>query len=191
MYSSNLHQILIKQGRWKKRLFLFHQDDKMMSTWWTKTMLIIRGLLMFSSIHQIHHYFRFGAILIKPFVAMFSAKKIFADERKIIIKIITIMNSEQAKQMLIEIICWVSEFSVKQSGHNLWYKSPFRNEKNPSFSEPPVSTNGVQERREGNIIDLVMKQPMQTALRALRTSNKPFPFRNFTLFFSSAGFRME
>lgn len=70
------------------------------------------------------------------------------------------MNSEQAKQIRIEeYLQRIGIAPVKQKGHNLWYKSPFRNESNPSFK---VNCNINQWRdfgsgEKGNIIDLAMK----------------------------------
>ena len=84
------------------------------------------------------------------------------------------MNSEQAKQIRIEdYLALIGITPVKQSGHNLWYKSPFRNESNPSFK---VNRSINQWRdfgsgEKGNIIDLAMKLyqtgSVSEALRAI------------------------
>lgn len=84
------------------------------------------------------------------------------------------MNSEQAKQIRIEdYLARIGITPVKQSGHNLWYLSPFRNESNPSFK---VNRSINQWRdfgsgEKGNIINLAMKQhqahSVSEALRAI------------------------
>ncbi len=44
------------------------------------------------------------------------------------------MNSEQAKQIRIEdYLSRIGIKPIKERGQNLWYKSPFRNENEPSF----------------------------------------------------------
>lgn len=101
------------------------------------------------------------------------------------------MNSEQAKQIRIE--DYLSRIGIKPSkerGHNLWYKSPFRNESEPSFK---VNRNINQWRdfgsgEKGNIIDLAMKlhqtNSISDALRAIeqavpnpQTHQSSFSFR--------------
>ena len=84
------------------------------------------------------------------------------------------MNSEQAKQILIEnYLLSIGITPVKQSGHNLWYKSPFRNENNPSFkvNRSINQWHDFGSGEKGNIIDLVMKlthtDSVAEALRAI------------------------
>lgn len=84
------------------------------------------------------------------------------------------MNSEQAKQIRIEdYLQHIGITPVRQSGYNLWYLSPFRNENNPSFK---VNRSINQWRdfgseEKGNIIDLAMKLhqtgSVSEALRAI------------------------
>lgn len=70
------------------------------------------------------------------------------------------MNSEQAKQIRIEEYLYrIGIKPNKERGHNLWYKSPFRKETEPSFK---VNRNINQwhdlgSGDKGNIIDLAMK----------------------------------
>lgn len=70
------------------------------------------------------------------------------------------MNAEQAKKIRIEdYLSRIGIVPVREQGHNLWYKSPFRNESNPSFK---VNRHINQWRDfgsgdKGNIIDLAMK----------------------------------
>ena len=70
------------------------------------------------------------------------------------------MNSEQAKQIRIEEYLYrIGIKPNKERGNNLWYKSPFRNETEPSFK---VNRNINQwhdlgSGDKGNIIDLAMK----------------------------------
>lgn len=101
------------------------------------------------------------------------------------------MNSEQAKQICIE--DYLSRIGIKpnkERGHNLWYKSPLRNESEPSFK---VNRNINQWRdfgsgEKGNIIDLAMKlhqtNSVSDALRAIeqavpnpQTHQSSFSFR--------------
>ncbi len=101
------------------------------------------------------------------------------------------MNSEQAKQIRIE--DYLSRIGIKPSkerGYNLWYKSPFRNETEPSFK---VNRNINQwhdfgSGEKGNIIDLAMKlyqtNSVSEALRAIeqavpnpQTHQSSFSFR--------------
>ncbi len=99
------------------------------------------------------------------------------------------MNTEQAKQIRIEdYLQRIGIIPTKQSGNNLWYKSPFRNEKEPSFK---VNQNINQWRDfgsgdKGNIIDLAMKlhqtESVSEALRAIEQTisnpkNPSFSFR--------------
>lgn len=101
------------------------------------------------------------------------------------------MNSEQAKQIKIEeYLGRIGIHPTKQNGSNLWYKSPFRNEKEPSFK---VNRNINQwhdfgSGDKGSIIDLAMKlhrtDSVSEALRAIeqavphsQTHNSSFSFR--------------
>ncbi len=99
------------------------------------------------------------------------------------------MNTEQAKQIRIEdYLQHIGIIPTKQSGNNLWYKSPFRNEKEPSFK---VNQNINQwhdfgSGDKGNIIDLAMKlhqtESVSEALRAIEQAipnpkNPSFSFR--------------
>lgn len=70
------------------------------------------------------------------------------------------MNSEQAKQIRIEE--YLSRIGIKpnkERGHNLWYKSPFRNESEPSFkvNRSINQWHDLGSGDKGNIIDLAMK----------------------------------
>ena len=99
------------------------------------------------------------------------------------------MNSEQAKQIRIEeYLQRIGIIPTKQSGNNLWYKSPFRNETEPSFK---VNQNinlwhDFGGGDKGNIIDLAMKlhqtESVSEALRAIEQAipnpqNRSFSFR--------------
>lgn len=89
------------------------------------------------------------------------------------------MNSEQAKQIRIE--DYLTRIGIKPSkerGCNLWYKSPFRNENEPSFK---VNRNINQwhdfgSGDKGNIIDLAMKlHQTESVSEALRAIEQAFP----------------
>ncbi len=89
------------------------------------------------------------------------------------------MNTEQAKQIRIEdYLQHIGIIPTKQSGNNLWYKSPFRNEKEPSFK---VNQNINQwhdfgSGDKGNIIDLAMKlHQTESVSEALRAIEQAFP----------------
>lgn len=101
------------------------------------------------------------------------------------------MNSEQAKQIKIEdYLQRIGIIPTKQSGNNLWYKSPFRKENEPSFK---VNQNinlwrDFGSGDKGNIIDLAMKlhqtDSVSEALRAIehaipdpKTEQSSFSFR--------------
>ena len=99
------------------------------------------------------------------------------------------MNSEQAKQIKIEeYLHRIGINPTKQSGNNLWYKSPLRNETEPSFK---VNRNINQwhdfgSGDKGNIIDLAMKlhntnsvsEALQFIERAVPITSTPsFSFR--------------
>lgn len=99
------------------------------------------------------------------------------------------MNSEQAKQIRIEdYLQRIGITPTKQSGNNLWYKSPFRKETEPSFK---VNQNinlwlDFGSGDKGNIIDLAMKlhqtDSVSEALRAIEHAipnpqNRSFSFR--------------
>ena len=99
------------------------------------------------------------------------------------------MNSEQAKQIRIEEYLYrIGIKPNKERGHNLWYKSPFRNETEPSFK---VNRNINQwhdlgSGDKGNIIDLAMILHQTTsvseALQAIEQvvpnpQNRSFSFR--------------
>ena len=99
------------------------------------------------------------------------------------------MNSEQAKQIRIEEYLYrIGIKPNKERGHNLWYKSPFRNETEPSFK---VNRNINQwhdlgSGDKGNIIDLAMKlhqtNSVSEALQAIEQvvpnpQNRSFSFR--------------
>lgn len=90
------------------------------------------------------------------------------------------MNSEQAKQILIEnYLLSIGITPVKQSGHNLWYKSPFRNENNPSFKVNRSINQWYDfgSGEKGNIIDLVMKLAhTDSVAEALRTIEQAVSF---------------
>ena len=103
------------------------------------------------------------------------------------------MNSEQAKQIRIE--DYLSRIGIKPSkerGHNLWYKSPFRNESEPSFK---VNRNINQWRdfgsgEKGNIIDLAMKLHQTNSVSdALRAIEQAVP--NPQIHQSSFSFRQQ
>lgn len=101
------------------------------------------------------------------------------------------MNSEQAKQIKIEeYLGRIGIHPTKQNGNNLWYKSPFRDEKEPSFKV----NLGINQWHDfgsgdkGNIIDLAMKlhqtHSVSEALRAIeqavpnsKTQQSSFSFR--------------
>lgn len=89
------------------------------------------------------------------------------------------MNTEQAKQIRIEdYLQHIGIIPTKQSGNNLWYKSPFRNEKEPSFK---VNQNINQwhdfgSGDKGNIIDLAMKLHQTVSVsKALRAIEQAIP----------------
>ena len=89
------------------------------------------------------------------------------------------MNSEQAKQIKIEeYLGRIGIIPTKQNGSNLWYKSPFRNENEPSFK---VNRNINQwhdfgSGDKGNIIDLAMKlHQTDSVSEALRTIEQAVP----------------
>lgn len=70
------------------------------------------------------------------------------------------MNSEQAKQIRIEDYLFrIGIMPIKERGHNLWYKSPFRNESEPSFkvNRSINQWHDFGSGKKGNIIDLAMK----------------------------------
>ena len=103
------------------------------------------------------------------------------------------MNSEQAKQIRIE--DYLSGIGIKPSkerGYNLWYKSPFRNESEPSFK---VNRNINQWRdfgsgEKGNIIDLAMKLHQTNSVSdALRAIEQAVP--NPQIHQSSFSFRQQ
>ena len=101
------------------------------------------------------------------------------------------MNSEQAKQIKIEeYLGRIGIHPTKQNGNNIWYKSPFRDEKEPSFKV----NLGINQWHDfgsgdkGNIIDLAMKlhqtDSVSEALRAIeqavsnsKTQQSSFSFR--------------
>lgn len=101
------------------------------------------------------------------------------------------MNSEQAKQIKIEeYLGRIAIHPTKQNGNNLWYKSPFRDEKEPSFKV----NLGINQWHDfgsgdkGSIIDLAMKlhqtNSVSDALRAIeqaftnpQTHQSSFSFR--------------
>ena len=101
------------------------------------------------------------------------------------------MNSEQAKQIKIEeYLGRIGIYPTKQNGNNLWYKSPFRDEKEPSFKV----NLGINQWHDfgsgdkGSIIDLAMKlhqtDSVSEVLRAIeqavpnpQTHQSSFPFR--------------
>lgn len=101
------------------------------------------------------------------------------------------MNSEQAKQIKIEeYLGRIGIYPTKQNGNNLWYKSPFRDEKEPSFKV----NLGINQWHDfgsgdkGNIIDLAMKlhqtNSVSEALRVIeqavlnpQTHQSSFSFR--------------
>ena len=99
------------------------------------------------------------------------------------------MNTEQANQIRIEEYLYrIGIKPNKERGHNLWYKSPFRNETEPSFK---VNRNINQwhdlgSGDKGNIIDLAMILHQTTsvseALQAIEQvvpnpQNRSFSFR--------------
>lgn len=70
------------------------------------------------------------------------------------------MNTEQAKQIKIEeYLQRIGITPTKQSGNNLWYKSPFRSENKPSFkvNRSINQWHDFGSGDKGNIIDLAMK----------------------------------
>lgn len=70
------------------------------------------------------------------------------------------MNTEQAKQIRIEeYLSRIGIMPTKERGHNLWYKSPFRNESEPSFkiNRSINQWHDFGSGEKGNIIDLAMK----------------------------------
>lgn len=89
------------------------------------------------------------------------------------------MNSKQAKQIRIE--DYLSRIEIKPSkerGCNLWYKSPFRNENEPSFK----ANRNINQWHDfgsgdkGNIIDLAMKlHQTDSVSEALRAIEKSIP----------------
>ena len=89
------------------------------------------------------------------------------------------MNAEQAKKIRIEeYLHCIGIMPVKERGCNLWYKSPFRNENEPSFK---VNRNINQwhdfgSGDKGNIIDLAMKLHQTHSIsEALQAIEKAIP----------------
>ncbi|HBG79448.1 MULTISPECIES: toprim domain-containing protein [Proteiniphilum] len=84
------------------------------------------------------------------------------------------MNSEQAKQIRIEdYLSRIGIKPIKERGQNLWYKSPFRNENEPSFkvNRDINQWHDFGSGEKGNLIDLAMKlhqtNSVSEALRAI------------------------
>ena len=88
------------------------------------------------------------------------------------------MNSEQAKQIRIEEYLYrIGIKPNKERGHNLWYKSPFRNETEPSFK---VNRNINQwhdlgSGDKGNIIRPAFR-------KRCKPSSKSYPIHKTVLF---------
>lgn len=98
------------------------------------------------------------------------------------------MNSEQAKQIRIEEYLYrIGIIPSKERGHNLWYKSPFRNEREPSFkvNRSINQWHDLGSGDKGNIIDLAMKLHQTTSVsEALRAIEQAVPNpQNHSFFF--------
>lgn len=89
------------------------------------------------------------------------------------------MNAEQAKKIRIEdYLSRIGIVPVREQGYNLWYKSPFRNESNPSFKV----NRSINQWRDfgsgdkGNIIDLAMKiNQTDSVSKALKAIEQVIP----------------
>lgn len=91
------------------------------------------------------------------------------------------MNVSQAKQVPVEQVLYRMGVSpIKNSGFDVWYKSPFREEKTPSF-KVNTKINRWYDHGEGfggNTIDLVIKKSGCTVSEALQY------LKDFDVFFS-------
>lgn len=89
------------------------------------------------------------------------------------------MNAEQAKKIRIEeYLHRIGIMPVKERGYNLWYKSPFRNENEPSFKVNRYINqwHDFGSGDKGNIIDLAMKLHQTHSIsEALQSIEKAVP----------------